>query len=139
MQRRYQKVLEETPSPALTEPERERLCTLALKAASSLGYQNAGTVEFVRSATGELYYMELNKRIQVEHLITELVTHIDIVEHQLLIANGDGLTLSQDEVQRTGSAINCRINAEDPEKGFTPSPGRITRYLGPTPQWVRVD
>jgi len=139
MQRRYQKILEETPSPVVTPDERRRLCRLALKAASTLGYENAGTVEFVRSKTGEYYYMEFNKRIQVEHLITELVTRVDIVEQQLRISSGEGLGLSQDEIVSAGWAINCRINAEDPEMGFAPSPGRVTKYLAPTPQWVRVD
>jgi acetyl-CoA carboxylase biotin carboxylase subunit len=83
--------------------------------------------------------MELNKRIQVEHLITELVTRVDIVEQQLRISSGEGLGLSQDEIVAAGWAINCRINAEDPEKGFAPSPGRVTKYQAPTPQWVRVD
>jgi acetyl-CoA carboxylase biotin carboxylase subunit len=139
MQRRYQKILEETPSPVVTPEERKRLCRLALKAASTLNYENAGTVEFVRSKAGEYYYMELNKRIQVEHLITELVTRVDIVEQQLRISSGEGLGLSQDEIVAAGWAINCRINAEDPEKGFAPSPGRVTKYQAPTPQWVRVD
>ncbi len=139
LQRRYQKILEETPSPVLKEPDRKRLVNLALKVARATHYENAGTMEFVRSKRGAFYYMETNKRIQVEHLITEMVTGIDTVEQQLRIASGDGLGLSQDEIGFSGSAINCRINAEDPAKGFAPTPGRVSRFVTPGGPGVRVD
>ncbi len=139
IQRRYQKILEETPSPALTVAERKRLLSLALKVAKAICYENAGTVEFVRSQDGKFYYLETNKRIQVEHLVSELVTNTDIVEQQLKIASGDGLELSQNEISFSGSAINCRINAEDPERGFAPTPGRVTRFIPPNGPGVRVD
>ncbi len=139
LQRRYQKILEETPSPVLSEADRENLIKLALKVATVTHYENAGTMEFVRSNKGEFYYMETNKRIQVEHLITEMVTGIDIVEEQLRIASGDGLNLSQSEIEFSGSAINCRINAEDPTRGFAPTPGRVTRFAAPGGPGVRVD
>ncbi len=139
IQRRYQKILEETPSPILTGKERKRLVHLALKVATVTRYENAGTVEFVRSREGKFYYLETNKRIQVEHLISELVTDTDIVEHQLKIASGDGLELSQNEISFSGAAINCRVNAEDPERGFAPTPGRVTRFIAPNGPGVRVD
>lgn len=139
LQRRYQKILEETPSPILTDRERKHLLSLALKVARATKYENAGTIEFIRSREGQFYYMETNKRIQVEHLITELVTGIDIVEEQLRIASGDGIDLSQNEVSFLGAAINCRINAEDPTRGFAPTPGRVTRFVPPGGPGVRVD
>jgi len=139
LQRRYQKLLEETPSPVLNERERTNLVNLALKVASVSRYENAGTMEFVRAQTGEVYFMETNKRIQVEHLITEMVTGVDIVEQQLRIASGDGLGVSQSEIKFEGSAINCRINAEDTSKGFAPTPGRVTKFEAPGGPGVRVD
>ncbi len=139
LQRRYQKILEETPSPVLKEADRKRLVDLALKVATVTSYENAGTMEFIRSTKGEFYYMETNKRIQVEHLITEMVTDVDIVEEQLRIASGDGLNLSQDEIEFSGAALNCRINAEDPAKGFAPTPGRVARFVPPAGPGVRVD
>jgi len=139
LQRRYQKILEETPSPVLTVVERKRLVSLALKVAKATHYENAGTVEFVRSQEGKFYYLETNKRIQVEHLVSELVTNTDIVEQQLKIASGDGLELSQNEISFSGTAINCRINAEDPERNFAPIPGRVTRFTPPSGPGVRVD
>ncbi len=139
LQRRYQKVLEETPSPALNNSEREKLLSLALKVALVSKYENAGTMEFVKSPDGEFYYMETNKRIQVEHLITEMVTGLDIVEEQLRMASGEGLNISQNEVTFSGAAVNCRINAEDPSKGFTPTPGKVGRFLPPGGPGVRVD
>ena len=139
LQRRNQKVLEETPSPVMNSVERKRLVSLALKAAKAARYENAGTVEFMRSSKGEFYYLEINKRIQVEHLITEMVTGIDIVEQQLRIASGDGLDISQDEVEFNGAAMNCRINAEDPSRNFTPTPGRVEEYASPGGPGIRVD
>ncbi len=139
LQRRYQKILEETPSPALSDRERKRLVSLALRVAKATKYENAGTIEFVRSRDGRFYYMETNKRIQVEHLITEMVTGVDIVEEQLRIASGERLSLSQNEVEFSGAAINCRVNAEDPAKGFAPTPGIVTHFVAPGGPGVRVD
>lgn len=139
LQRRYQKILEETPSPALNDRERKRLVSLALRVAEATRYENAGTIEFVRSRDGRFYYMETNKRIQVEHLITEMVTGVDIVEEQLRIASGERLSLSQNEVEFAGAAINCRVNAEDPAKSFAPTPGTVTRFVAPGGPGVRVD
>ncbi len=139
LQRRYQKILEETPSPALDTEKRKRLVSLALKVTRATGYQNAGTVEFVMSRDGKFHYLETNKRIQVEHLISEMVTGIDIVEKQLMMASEHRLDLSQDEIEFNGAALNCRINAEDPTRGFIPSPGRVDRFVPPGGPGVRVD
>src|SRR6266571_5007334 len=139
LQRRYQKILEETPSPALDTEKRKRLVSLALKVIRATGYQNAGTVEFVMSRDGKFHYLETNKRIQVEHLISEMVTGIDIVEKQLMMASEHRLDLSQDEIEFNGAALNCRINAEDPTRGFIPSPGRVDRFVPPGGPGVRVD
>jgi acetyl-CoA carboxylase biotin carboxylase subunit len=139
LQRRYQKILEETPSPALETKKRARLISLALRVIGATHYENAGTVEFVMSKDGEFYYLETNKRIQVEHLISEMVTGIDIVEKQLMMASEHRLDLSQDEIEFTGAAMNCRINAEDPVHGFVPSPGRVDKFVPPGGPGVRVD
>ncbi len=139
LQRRYQKILEETPSPVLDIKKRRRLISLALKVIRATHYENAGTVEFVMSKAGEFYYLETNKRIQVEHLISEMVTGIDIVEKQLIMASEHRLDLSQDEVEFAGAAMNCRINAEDPARGFIPSPGRVNKFVPPGGPGVRVD
>jgi len=139
LQRRYQKILEETPSPALNTKKQRRLISLALRVIRATGYQNAGTVEFVMSKTGAFYYLETNKRIQVEHLISEMVTGIDIVEKQLMMASEHRLDLSQGEIEFMGAAMNCRINAEDPGRGFIPSPGRVEKFIPPGGPGVRVD
>jgi len=139
LQRRYQKILEETPSPALDTEKRRRLVSLALKVIRATRYQNAGTVEFVMSRDGKFHYLETNKRIQVEHLISEMVTGIDIVEKQLIMASEHRLDLSQNEIKFNGAALNCRINAEDPARGFIPSPGRVDRFVPPGGPGVRVD
>ena len=139
LQRRYQKILEETPSPALDTDKRRRLISLALKVIRATRYENAGTVEFVMSKDGKLHYLETNKRIQVEHLISEMVTGIDIVEKQLMMAAEHRLDLSQNEIEFTGAAMNCRINAEDPARGFIPSPGRVDKFVPPGGPGVRVD
>jgi acetyl-CoA carboxylase biotin carboxylase subunit len=139
LQRRYQKILEETPSPALDTKKRRRLISLALRVIRATSYQNAGTVEFVMSKTGAFYYLETNKRIQVEHLISEMVTGIDIVEKQLMMASEHRLDLSQDEIEFMGAAVNCRINAEDPARRFIPSPGRVEKFVPPGGPGVRVD
>ena len=139
LQRRYQKILEETPSPALDDKKRRRLFSLALRVIRAARYENAGTVEFVMSKDGEFYYLEANKRIQVEHLISEMVTGVDIVEKQLMIASEHRLDLSQDEIDFVGAAMNCRINAEDPAHGFIPSPGRVEKFVPPGGPGIRVD
>src|SRR2546421_1428375 len=139
LQRRYQKILEETPSPALDPKKRRRLISLALRVIRATRYENAGTVEFVMSKEGEFYYLETNKRIQVEHLVSEMVTGVDIVEKQLMVASEHRLDLSQDEIEFVGAAMNCRINAEDPSRGFIPTPGRIDKFVAPGGPGIRVD
>ncbi len=139
IQRRNQKLIEIAPSPALTEAQRQMVCELAIKAARAVGYQNAGTVEFLFDQAGNFYFMEMNTRIQVEHTITEAITGVDIVEEQIRIASGLPLRYSQDQVQKRGFAIQFRINAEDPRNDFLPSFGRITRYYAPGGPGVRTD
>ena len=139
IQRRHQKLVEETPSPAVDEALRSRIGAIAVDAARAVGYRSAGTIEGLLSPEGEYYFMEMNTRIQVEHTITELVTGLDLVREQVLIAAGEPLSLSQDDVLLRGHAIECRINAEDPSTGFLPSPGRIAAYREPGGPGVRVD
>ena len=139
LQRRNQKVMEEAPSPALSPEIREAMGNAAVRAAKTVGYENAGTIEFLYDKDGAFYFMEINTRIQVEHPITEMVTGIDIVKEQLRIAAGAELTLKQEEILIRGHAIECRINAEDPKKDFTPSPGRIDYLLMPGGMGTRVD
>jgi acetyl-CoA carboxylase biotin carboxylase subunit len=140
LQRRNQKLLEESPSIALTQDMRDRVGALAVKAAKSVHYSNIGTVEFLLDlADNEFYFMEINPRIQVEHGITEVVTGIDLVRTQICIAAGESLDFTQDDVTFTGHAIECRINAEDPDKNFMPSPGHITFLHGPSGPRVRFD
>lgn len=138
IQRRHQKLIEESPSPIMTEELRERMGKAAVKAASSIGYTNAGTVEFLYSK-GEFYFLEMNTRIQVEHPITEVVTGLDLVKEQLKIASGEELCCRQEDIQVHGHAIECRINAEDPLADFAPNPGKITGYRSPGGLGVRVD
>jgi acetyl-CoA carboxylase biotin carboxylase subunit len=139
IQRRHQKIIEETPSPAMTPELRERMGKAAVAAARASGYMNAGTVEFLLDSDGSFYFLEVNTRLQVEHPITEMVTGLDIVRHQLLIAAGKPLTLVQGEIQGRGHAIECRIYAEDPEQGFYPSPGKITYMKEPSGPGIRND
>ena len=141
MQRRNQKVLEEAPSPAsfMTPQLREKMGKAACTAARACGYRNAGTIEFLVDKDGNFYFMEMNTRIQVEHPITEQVTGIDLVKQQLLIAQGEHLSIKQEDVQIKGHAIECRINAENPEQGFRPSPGTIRSLFIPGGFGVRVD
>jgi len=140
VQRRFQKVVEETPSPALTEEEAERVASYAVKAAKAVGYVNAGTFEFLFDPDArEFYLLEVNSRIQVEHPITEAVTGVDIVRQQFLIAAGEEIEFSQNEVERRGHAFEARVYAEDPAAGFVPSPGRIERLREPSGPWIRVD
>ena len=140
IQRRLQKLLEETPSPALDEGIREQMGQAAVKAAEAVKYTGAGTVEFIYDYREQkFYFMEMNTRIQVEHPVTEMVTGVDLIKEQIRVASGEKLTLTQDEVTFNGWAIECRINAENPEKNFMPSPGKIEMYLPPGGLGVRVD
>jgi acetyl-CoA/propionyl-CoA carboxylase biotin carboxyl carrier protein len=139
IQRRHQKLVEETPSPAVDAELRARIGSIAVDGAHAVGYRSAGTIEGLLDRDGAYYFMEMNTRIQVEHTVTELVTGLDLVREQVLIAAGEPLSLSQDDVRFTGHAIECRINAEDPSNGFLPSPGRITGYREPAGPGVRVD
>lgn len=138
IQRRHQKLLEEAPSPVITRSQREEMGAIAIKACQEIGYSSAGTFEFLLDEDGRFYFMEMNTRIQVEHPVTEMVTLADIVRNQLRIAAGEELGYVQDDVQIVGHSIECRINAEDPEK-FTPSPGKITAFNIPGGPGVRVD
>lgn len=139
MQRRNQKVLEEAPSPALSEKGRRAMGEAAIRAAKTVGYENAGTIEFLYDKDGKFYFMEMNTRIQVEHPVTEMITGIDIVKEQIKIAAGQEMAIGQEDVTISGAAIECRINAENPEKGFTPSPGHIDFLLMPGGYGTRID
>lgn len=140
LQRRNQKILEESPSSALTPEMRHRVGALAIRAAKSIHYTNVGTVEFLLDVkTGNFYFMEINPRIQVEHGVTEMVTGIDLVRRQIRIAAGEPLNKKQEDILFVGHAIECRINAEDPENGFLPSPGTIEYYHEPGGPRVRID
>ncbi|WP_250124798.1 acetyl-CoA carboxylase biotin carboxylase subunit [Chroococcidiopsis sp. CCMEE 29] len=139
IQRRHQKLLEEAPSPALTPELREKMGTAAVMAAKSINYVGAGTVEFLLSQTGEFYFMEMNTRIQVEHPVTEMISGLDLIAEQIRVAEGEKLQLTQDEVMLRGHAIECRINAEDPNHDFRPAPGRISGFLPPGGPGVRID
>jgi acetyl-CoA/propionyl-CoA carboxylase biotin carboxyl carrier protein len=139
IQRRHQKLVEETPSPAVTPDLRQKIGAIAVEAARAVGYRSAGTIEGLLDREGNYYFLEMNTRIQVEHTVTELVTGLDLVREQILIAAGEPLSLRQEDVRLNGHAIECRINAEDVARGFLPAPGRITRYQEPAGPGVRVD
>jgi acetyl-CoA/propionyl-CoA carboxylase, biotin carboxylase, biotin carboxyl carrier protein len=139
IQRRHQKLIEETPSPAVDEELRARIGGIAVDAARAAGYRSAGTIEGLLTADGSYYFMEMNTRIQVEHTVTEEVTGIDLVREQVLIAAGEPLSVRQEDVFLRGHSIECRINAEDVSAGFLPAPGRITVYREPSGPGVRVD
>ncbi|WP_046173802.1 acetyl-CoA carboxylase biotin carboxylase subunit [Domibacillus indicus] len=140
IQRRMQKLLEETPSPALNEKIRGEMGEAAVKAAKAVDYTGAGTVEFIYDAgAGMFYFMEMNTRIQVEHPVTEMVTGVDLIKEQIRVASGEVLSIKQEDVNFDGWAIECRINAENPEKNFMPSAGRVEGYLPPGGFGVRVD
>ena len=139
IQRRHQKLVEVAPSPQLTPEQRAHVCELGVKAARQVGYENAGTVEFLLDAQENFYFMEMNTRLQVEHTVTEQITGIDIVQEQIRIAAGEPLSFSQAEVQHRGYAMQFRINAEDPKNDFLPNFGRISRYYSPGGPGVRTD
>jgi acetyl-CoA/propionyl-CoA carboxylase, biotin carboxylase, biotin carboxyl carrier protein len=139
IQRRHQKLVEETPSPAVGTELRDRIGTIAVDAARAAGYRSAGTIEGLLAPDGSYYFMEMNTRIQVEHTITEMVAGVDLIRAQLQIAAGERLEFTQDEIRLQGHAIECRINAEDVANGFLPSPGTITVYREPSGPGVRVD
>jgi acetyl-CoA/propionyl-CoA carboxylase biotin carboxyl carrier protein len=139
IQRRHQKLVEETPSPAVGDELRDRIGRLGIDAARAVGYRSAGTIEGLLDGDGDYFFLEMNTRIQVEHTVTELVTGLDLVREQVLIAAGEPLSLRQDDLRLTGHAIECRINAEDPSNGFLPTPGRITSYREPGGPGIRID
>lgn len=139
LQRRYQKLIEETPSPLVTEELREDMGKAAVEITRAMNYVNAGTVEFLVDSEGNYYFLEMNTRLQVEHHVTEMVTGIDIVKAQIKIAAGQKLEYDQNDIVMRGHAINCRINAEDPYNDFMPSPGTVTRFRPPGGPGVRVD
>lgn len=139
IQRRYQKIIEESPSPTITPKVREEMGAAAVKIAREIGYTNAGTIEFLMDKNLNFFFLEMNTRIQVEHPVTEMVTGVDIVEQQIRIAAGEPLPMSQKEVKQTGHAIECRVYAEQPANNFMPSPGNITYYKKPQGKNIRVD
>lgn len=139
IQRRHQKLLEEAPSPAIDEKTRKEMGAAAVRAAKAIGYEGAGTCEFLLDHDGKWYFMEMNTRVQVEHCVTEMISQIDIVREQILVASGAKLGYTQDDVCLRGHAIECRINAEDPEHDFIPCPGKIDGYFAPGGFGIRVD
>ena len=137
IQRRHQKVIEEAPSPVISAEQRERMGGVVVKAMADMGYRGAGTIEFLYE-NGEFYFIEMNTRLQVEHPVTEMICGIDLVREQIRVAQGDGLSCTQDQIRLHGHAIECRINAEDP-RTFTPSPGLVKNFVAPGGMHVRVD
>lgn len=139
IQRRHQKVLEESPSPAIDEALREKMGRTAIQAAKAVGYESAGTIEFLLDKHRNYYFMEMNTRIQVEHPVTEFVTNVDLIKSQIRIASGEPLNIRQEDIEFKGHAIECRINAENPAQNFRPSPGKIERLHLPGGKGIRVD
>ncbi len=139
IQRRHQKLLEEAPSPAIDEETRNQMGAAAVRAAKAIDYEGAGTCEFLLDHDGKWYFMEMNTRIQVEHCVTEMISNVDLVREQILVASGEKLSYTQDDIKLKGHAIECRINAENPAKGFMPNPGKISGYLAPGGFGVRID
>jgi pyruvate carboxylase subunit A len=139
IQRRHQKLVEIAPSPQLSEEQRQYVCNTAVRAAQAVGYENAGTVEFLLNQDGQFYFMEMNTRLQVEHTVTEQITGVDIVREQIRIASGLPMSYQQQDISRRGFAMQFRVNAEDPKNDFLPSFGRITRYFAPGGPGVRTD
>jgi acetyl-CoA carboxylase, biotin carboxylase subunit len=139
VQRRHQKLIEESPSPALDAKTRKKLHETAVRAAKAVNYTSAGTIEFLLDSDGKFYFMEMNTRIQVEHTVTEMVTGVDLIKEQIKIAAGEKLKIMQDDVKFNGWAIECRINAEDSENNFMPCPGTIESLHMPGGRGIRVD
>ncbi|MGD0785523.1 MAG: acetyl-CoA carboxylase biotin carboxylase subunit [Sedimentisphaerales bacterium] len=139
IQRRHQKLIEESPCPVLDEHTREELCKSALKVIKEANYENAATVEFLLDRNKKFYFIEVNTRIQVEHPVTEMVTGVDLIKMQLKIAGGQNINLKQKDIKHNGVAIECRINAEDPERNFSPCPGKVDKFILPGGMGVRVD
>ncbi|MBZ0270125.1 ATP-grasp domain-containing protein, partial [bacterium] len=139
VQRRHQKLLEESPSPAIDDKTRRAICEAGVRAGKILDYVGAGTVEFLLDAEGRFYFMEMNARIQVEHPVTELITGRDLIKEQIRVCAGERLSFSQEDVRTSGHAIECRINAEDPSRGFAPCPGTVTQMHLPGGPGIRVD
>lgn len=139
IQRRHQKLLEESPSPAVNSKLRKKMGDIAIKGSKAVNYNNAGTIEFLLDEDGNYYFMEMNTRIQVEHPVTEMVTGIDLIKEQIKIASGKKLTYKQDKIKQTGYSIESRIYAEDPDNDFMPSPGKITTYNAPGGIGIRLD
>ena len=137
IQRRHQKVIEEAPSPVITPEQRERMGGIVARAMADMGYRGAGTIEFLYE-NDEFYFIEMNTRLQVEHPVTEMISGLDLVREQIRVAQGDGLSVTQDQIHLQGHAIECRINAEDPQT-FTPSPGLVKNFVAPGGMHVRVD
>ena len=139
IQRRHQKLIEESPSPVVDSRLRKKMGDMAVKVAKTANYVNAGTVEFLLDEKGSFYFMEMNTRIQVEHPVTELVASVDLIKMQLRIASGEKIPFKQEDIEFRGSAIECRINAEDPDKDFIPSPGKIETFIPPSGPGIRLD
>ena len=139
VQRNHQKMIEESPSPAVPKELREKMGEAAVRAAKAAHYENAGTIEFLLEKNGSFYFMEMNTRIQVEHPVTECVTGLDLIKEQIKIASGENLSVTQEDIRIQGHAIECRINAENPKMGFRPSPGKISELHLPGGQGIRVD
>ena len=139
IQRRHQKLIEESPSPSLTNKQRKQIGDAALRMAKESGYHNAGTVEFLLDKDGRFYFIEVNARIQVEHTVTEMMTGVDLIQEMILVASGEKLSFTQKDIVPRGHTIECRINAEDPAKDFQPSPGLIEAFIPPGGPGVRVD
>ena len=139
IQRRYQKLIEESPSPVIDAAAREAICAAALQGVNAIGYTSAGTVEFLVDAALNFYFMEINCRLQVEHTVSEEITGIDIVQEQIRIAAGEPLAFRQEDVDFRGHAIECRITSEDPEHDFRPESGEVTSFLAPGGPGIRVD
>jgi acetyl-CoA carboxylase biotin carboxylase subunit len=139
LQRRHQKLVEESPSPIVTPELRRAMCGMAVKGARKIDYESSGTIEFLVDQHLDFYFIEMNTRIQVEHTVTEMVTHLDLIKEQIRIASGERLGFSQEDVQLVGHALECRINAEDVEAGFRPCPGKITYVHFPGGPGIRVD
>ncbi len=139
VQRRHQKLIEEAPSPALSEETRKAMGEAAVRAAQAVNYHSAGTIEFLLDKTGKFFFMEMNTRIQVEHPVTEMITGIDLVKQQFLVASGEKLSFTQDDIKHQGHALECRINAEDSTNNFAPSPGKVTKYIPSGGYGIRIE